>query len=208
MTMSMKNPTALFYAVFSALALTACSGILNSGKPARQVYLLEPLAASSPSEADANGPELAITVTAVPGLDTEHILSLGSDARLHQVANARWTDHQPEVLTSISRRSLASTGRFSRVTEGPNAHGTSWRLELEIQEFFGVQDGGGDTSSVRIRLEGVIRCNGAEPVFSLADETSVGQQNLGAIVAAHQRVLDSAMRQLIDTLNNSCITEG
>jgi ABC-type uncharacterized transport system auxiliary subunit len=204
MNMHTKIPATLFCALFAMLALNACSGILNSGKPARQVYLLEPLAASSAPSANAGGPVLAVTVTAIPGLDTEHILSLGTDARLHQVANARWPDHQPEVLASISRRTLASTGMYSRVTEGPDAHGTNWNLELEIQEFFGIQDGGGNTSSVSIRLEGVIRCNGAEPVFTLADETSVSQQNLGAIVAAHQRVLNSAMRQLIDTLSDSC----
>ena len=48
-----------------------------------------------------------MTVSAVPGLDTDRVLALSTDARLNQYANARWPDHLPEVLTSVMKRSLA-----------------------------------------------------------------------------------------------------
>ena len=54
------------------LALTACSGILSSEQPAKQYYALMPLASDGGS-VDPSGPEIMLSVTAVPGLDTDRI---------------------------------------------------------------------------------------------------------------------------------------
>jgi len=134
-------------ALLILLLTQGCGGILTSDQPARQHYLLQPLDAASagPGEAD-----LALQVTAIPGLDTDQVLALGTDARLQQVSNARWTDHLPEVLTSTLQRSLESSGRFAAVRATDRAAADGWRLQLEAREFYGILDAAGNTSSVRV----------------------------------------------------------
>ena len=126
-----------------AFLLSACSGVMDSKQGARQPYLLSPLA-SSASMAGA-GPGLAISVTAVPGLDTDRVLALSPDAALSPYANARWPDHLPEVLSSVMKRSMAASGQFSSVKEATRSSGDDWVLKLEVQQFYGIRSGSGET---------------------------------------------------------------
>ena len=89
--------------------LSACSGLLESGQPAKQYYMLSPVQLASSSPANGDQP-LTLSISAVPGLDTDRIQALGSDAALNRYANARWPDHLPEVVGSVLKRSLASQG--------------------------------------------------------------------------------------------------
>ena len=190
----------------SALALgllTACSGVLTSEQPAKQYYTLMPLAAPPSGPIQEPGPSLSISVSAVPGLDTDRVLALGPDASLNRYANARWPDHLPEVLTSVMRRSLVNTGRFSAVEEAGHAK-TGWVLKLEVQQFYGVQDQAGNTSSVLVEMAGTVYCDGGLKNLKLADSRRVGDERLSAVVSAHQAGLDSVTKQLIDQLAGNC----
>lgn len=192
-------------ALLILLLLTqGCSGILTSDQPARLTYLLTPLAAPSSTAATADAVDLALNVTAIPGLDTDQVLALGRDARLQQYSNARWPDHLPEVLTSVLQRSLESAGPFAPVRSADRATTDGWMLQLEVREFFGIRDAGGDTSLVRVALAGSVSCGGERHPLSLHDANPVAMQSLASVVAAHQAGLDGVTRDLIERVVRLC----
>jgi ABC-type uncharacterized transport system auxiliary subunit len=194
-------------AVLGCVCLAACGSVLDSGKPARQVYLLhtptaDPTAAHATAQTTA--PSLLISVTAVPGLDSDRIMALGNDARLVPVANAHWPDHMPEVFTSIVRRYLSETRQFHSVQDGGIARPGEWQLELELQAFYGLLDAGGSTTGVQLRVEGLLRCGDARHVLRVAEESGVDSGSLASLVAAHQRVVDAALKGLPQRIMAAC----
>jgi len=200
----MKKKTFLLALAAMTMLLAACSGVMDSKQPARQAYMLTPYSGAANTANPAQGPELSITVSAVPGLDTDRVQALSNDARLNQYANARWPDHLPEVLTSIMMRSLMSTGRFSSVEESNRANGDGWLLVLEVQQFYGIRNASGDTSTVIVEMAGSIECNDLRDSFTLSDSNSVADERLSAVVAAHQRGLNAVTEQLLDQINETC----
>lgn len=184
-------------------ALAGCSGVLESRKPARQVYLLRPPAAA-PAGATEAAATLVLAVTAVPGLDTDRILVLGPDARLQQVANAHWADHLPEVFTSVTRRALAESGRFNRVAIGAIARPGEWFAEVELQAFYGVQGAAGTTERVQLRLEIALRCGRHQQRLTVERDRPAGTDGIAGLVAAHQRVLDEALTELPQLIVSTC----
>ena len=192
--------------MLACACLAACGSVLDSGKPARQVYLLQ-----TPSAQAATGtpaPVLVISVTAVPGLDTDVIMALGDDSRLVPVANAHWPDHMPEVFTSIIRRYLSETRRFRAVQEGEIARPGEWQLDLELQAFYGILDSSGGTTAVQLKMEGLLQCGDDQQVLRLAEESGVDSGSLASLVAAHQRVVDAAMRGLPERITAICPAPG
>jgi ABC-type uncharacterized transport system auxiliary subunit len=200
----MKTKTLLPVLSVMTLLLTACSGVMDSAQPAKQYYMLVPWSGAAGAAGSEQGPGLSIMVSAVPGLDTDQVLALSSDARLTRYANARWPDHLPEVLASVMKRSLASSGRFSEVDQGTHSNDDNWFLALEVQQFYGIQNASGDTSSVIVEMTGSIECNGHRGSFTLSDSNSVAEERLSTVVAAHQRGLDEVTRQLLDQINKTC----
>ena len=200
----MKKKTLLLALAVMTMLLAACSGVMDSKQPARQAYMLTPYSGAADTANPAQGPELSITVSAVPGLDTDRVQALSNDARLNQYANARWPDHLPEVLTSIMKRSLMSADRFSSVEESNRASGGGWLLILEVQQFYGIRNASGDTSAVIVEMTGSIECNDHRGSLTLSDSNPVGDERLSAVVAAHQQGLDDVTRQLLDQISKTC----
>ena len=186
------------------ILIQGCGGILTSDQPARQTYLLKPLAHPSSATATAEAVDLALNVTEIPGLDTDQVLALGVDARLQQYSNARWPDHVPEVLTSVLQRSLESAGPFAPVRTADRATIDGWMLQLEVREFFGIRDAAGDTSSVRVALAGSVSCGGERHPLGLNDANPVATQRLASVVAAHQAGLDGVTRDLVERVLRLC----
>jgi len=177
---------------------------MDSKQTAKQYYMLAPWSGAAAASSAAQGAALTMKVSAVPGLDTDRVQALSSDARLNHYANARWPDHLPEVLTSVVKRSLAASGLFSEVTEGTHASGDGWLLKLEVQQFYGIQNASGNTSAVRIEMTGSIECKDNRGSFTLSDSNSVAEERLSAIVSAHQKGLDEVTRQLLDQISKTC----
>ena len=186
------------------LLVSACGSVLESGKPARQVYLLEaPDTAGSPA---VSGPlsTLIVSVSAVPGLDTDDIQVLSSDAQMIPVGNAHWVDNMPEVFASVTRRFLSNSGDFSAVRQGSMARPGEWFLELELQAFYGTQNSAGVTNSVELKMEGQLRCNGHQQVLHVADQSPANGESLSSLVAGHQAVLNGGMKTLLAAIVNAC----
>jgi ABC-type uncharacterized transport system auxiliary subunit len=195
--------TRLLLAAVPALLLQACGGILTSEKAAKQYYLLQPLETPATRVNAGQRQALSVAVTAVPGLDTDRILALGADARLNRYSNARWPDYLPEVLTSVLIRSLEAAGPYdTRESVGHDAGG--WRLQLEARQFFGLQDAAGETRSVAVELAGTLVCGGTGHPVRLDASSSVGEQRLSVVVAAHQAGLDSVTRELLKLIGDHC----
>ena len=79
-----------------------------------------------------------------------------------------------------------------------------WWLELEVQQFYGIQHTPGETASVEVRLEGSLVCNGNKHNLLLSANKIVGQERLSTVVAAHQHALDDVTRQLLEHFNSNC----
>lgn len=186
-----------------AWALSACSGLLTSDAPPRQEYLLMPLP-SAATNSVGDIASLTLSVSAIPGLDSNRILALGSDARLNPYGNARWTDHLPEVLNSVMRRSLAGSGLVGSVESAAFPDGTDGSVSLETEAFYGVRDGSGDTRTVQIRMAGTLHCAGSTKALRLESSQAVPEQRLASVVAAFQSGLDDVTRQLLTQLRADC----
>ena len=196
--------TAYLLIVLATFLATACGSVLESGKPARQVYMLHTPKAPSNPATTAPAPTLIISVHAVPGLDTDLILVLGSDAKLIPVANGHWADNMPEVFTSITRRYLSDTGQFKTVKEATIARPGEWLLSLELQAFYGTQDSAGNTDGVELKIEGLLSCGDDQHVLRIRQKAGADAASLASLVAAHQRVLDAAMRELPTQILAAC----
>ena len=191
-------------ALLPLMLLTACAGVLTSEQPARQNYLLRPYEATAAPGDGAARPALLLQLDVVPGLDTDRILALDADARLNHYANARWPDHLPEVLASVLRRSLESSGRFGSVEVAATGAPDAWFLELELREFYGIHGADGMTSAVRAGLAGHLACGGETHALSVAESAPVTEERLATVVAAHQAALDGVTRQLLERIQALC----
>lgn len=202
--MKRLNPAPALLLLVMALPLAACSGLLKSEQPAKQVYLLMPLASDQPARKEQNLHELAISLSVVPGLDTDRIQALAPDARLLHYANARWPDFLPEVLTSVLRRSLRDSGRFTAVTASERVAEGGWSLRLEVQRFYGLRGSDGATHSAVAAMQGRLRCNGSEYPLDLSASAPIGEERLSPIVAAHQSALDQVTADLLRRVDTLC----
>jgi ABC-type uncharacterized transport system auxiliary subunit len=200
----MKTRNHLKILIPSLLLLAGCSGVMSSAQPAKQYYMLMPLSGSAVDSTGEPLHGLVMTVTAVPGLDTDRIQALGSEAQLVRYANARWPDHLPEVLTSVMQRSMQSAGRFSEVKVASRPGPEDWFLQLELQKFYGLRSVGENTTQVIVQIAGIIECSDRRTTFTVEDSVPVSSERLSAVVSAHQQGLDGATRKILDQIGENC----
>ncbi len=179
-----------------------CSGLLDSDHPPERVYWLEPLIVQESMLVDGARPSLTVSVSAAPGLDTDRLLILEPGARLNYYAAARWPDNISEVLESLLRTTLESTGRYSRVTAGPTARSTDWEVELEVRELYTLANA---SESVRMVLSGYVSCPESEHAIAMKANVGFNGNRLSEIVAAYQHALHEVSRQLVTQLAETCI---
>ena len=182
--------------------IAACSGLLNSNQPAERVYWLEPLIVPKAVVADGAPPSLAVAVSAAPGLDTNRLLILGPGARLNHYAEARWPDNFPEVLESLLRTTLESTGQYSRVTTQSGYRSADRALNLEVRELYTLASASENT--VRMVLRGYVSCSESDHVIAMQANVGIDDNRLSQIVAAYQRALHEISAQLVTQLSEAC----
>ncbi len=187
-----------------AVALGGCGGMLTSDQPPEHVYWLEAANLQLGVLPTGESPDLAVTVRAMPGLDTDRILVKEPGARLNFYAGARWPDHLPEVVTAMVRVSLESSGRFNRVSSGSQTTRNDWLLELEIREFFAVAPAAGAPPQVHVRLVGSLECGLNNSAVIAAANTRAQENKLSEIIAAFQSAADKAMIDLGAQLEAHC----
>ena len=183
---------------------SACAGLLESKQPAERVYWLEPLIVQQDTSTDTVLQSIAVSVTAVPGLDTDRMLILGPDAHLNYYASARWPDSIAEVLESLLRSTLESTGRYSRVTRGATSQSADLHLELEVRELYALANAIDSAHTVRMVLKGYLDCIGDERAIVMQSVAEIRDNRLTEIVAAYQEALGKASQQLVEQTAESC----
>jgi ABC-type uncharacterized transport system auxiliary subunit len=194
-------------ATLAILFLASCGGILESKLPADRTFWLTPLAEGG-SDAPVDGPALSVSVDAVPGLDSDRMLTLSPDSELNHFSGARWPDHLPEFAGSLLRRSLGQSGRFSLVLPGADAWPGACGLGLVINDFYTLVDGNGSADTVVIRVSGAIRCGASSRPLEVEVRRRVSGGRLVDVVAAHQSAMDEMQRQLLSDLDAYFVGEG
>jgi len=109
-------------AVLCLLLAGGCALDLEREGPPSRTYWLEPAAPDGPAGARDAAPKRNVSVTAVPGLDTDQILALQPSGQLIPLAGAHWQARIPELTESLLRRSLKP--------------GNGTRLHVEVRRFF------------------------------------------------------------------------
>ncbi len=194
------RPTFLATIVVLSCGIAACSGMFTSNQPAERVYWLEPFIVQQAVVSDSSQPSLAVSVSAAPGLDTDRLLILEPGARLNHYAAARWPDNIPEVLESLLRTTLESTGRFSRLTRGPASRSMDWALELEVRELYTLAN----ARRVHMVLSGYVSCGASDHAIAMQATAGIDDDRLSEIVAAYQHALNEDSRQLVAQLAEAC----
>lgn len=188
--------------VLLAALLSACSGLTKSSVPAIHTWWLVPLSADLTGSAnDAKGDQpaaLLVDVEVVPGLDTADILTLSPNAELSRFTAARWADELPELLRSLTGRSLASTGQFEIVTRSDSTNLHRCQLRLLVKAFYAELSASGIPQDVRIAMSADYSCKGVATrhVLEFDQRIPVSADNMGTIVAAFQSGLNRAMTEL------------
>ena len=200
----MTRATKLLGIIVMSCATSACAGLLQSKQPAERVYWLEPLIVQQEASTDAVLQSIAVSVSAVPGLDTDRMLILGPDAHLNYYASARWPDSIAEVLESLLRSTLESTGRYSRVSRGATSQSADLHLALEVRELYALTNATDSAHTVRMVLKGYLDCIDEERAIVMQAVAEIQDNRLTEIVAAYQEALGKASQQLVEQTAESC----
>lgn len=181
-----------------ALSLTSCSGLTRSDKPVTHTWLLMPLEQAVQKPPAGPVTNIVVSVVAVPGLDTDRILTLSKDAELNFFAGARWADHPPEMLASLTGRTLQASGDFNVVSSAAKGGLDDCDLRLEVQAFYAYGTSSGTASEVRIALGGEYSCrSGKSEPIRLQASIPVYEDKMSSIVAAFQTGVDKVMGDLL-----------
>ena len=190
------------YAAFCLLAasclLFACTSLTRSDRPSVTTWWLKPHESQATMATAAPVRKVSLSVTAVPGLDSDQILALSADATLRPFAGARWAGYLPELTASLIGRSLEVSGRFEFVPDRLSAGAASCDLQLEFTEFFAELDPGGMTTAVSVDVKGRFQCKPGEAVvFQSEAYVPVADNRMTVIVSAFQRALDHVTEDIL-----------
>jgi len=198
---SNKKEQTMFIVLMAVFILSACSGLTQSNKPAVTSWWLEPYMSPAQGAVAEPAVTVALTVTAVPGLDSDQVLTLSSDAQLKPYSGARWVDYAPDLLASLLGRSLEADGRFEVLTERAGRGPENCELQLELREFFADLNSMGRTSGVRLALDGRYQCASATAVEVKSSAlVAVDEERMSVIVAAFQQALDQVTLDILAQL--------
>ena len=199
--MNITRKFVIFGLTILILFVSACSGLTRSDKPATKTWWLKPYTATTQAMNNDEVLLVAVSVTVVPGLDTDQILTLSNTAELNQYAGARWADNLPELLASLVSRTLEASGRFEVVSDLTGASSEDCVLQLESKEFFAQLSPSGQTTGARIAIDGRYQCESAESVpINVNVSIPVHGDRMSEIVAAFQQALDQAMQKMLEQL--------
>ena len=203
MVRNISEKTLVLCLLLISVCLGACGGLTQSDKPAVTSWWLEPLTGGAQTTSPDPVASVSVSVAVVPGLDTDQILTLSDDSELKPYAAARWVDNLPELTTSLVSRTLEASGSFEVVSERARAVHKKCDLRLELQEFFANLNSSGQTRSVQIAIHGSYQCE-SEALIPIQIKASVPVQDnrMRTIVAAFQQAMNSAMKDLLETLHS------
>lgn len=184
------------------VCLGACSVLSTGDKPAVTSWWLVPYPGMAQVSPAGQPVPVSVQVTAVPGLDTDRILTLTSDSELKPYLSARWVENLPELTGSLIGRSLEASGRFEVVASAGPPFSYKCELRLELRKFFSNLDSSGQTTRVEVAFAGQYQCGSSSPVeVRLNTSLAVHDSRMKNIVATFQKAMDSVTKDLLDQLS-------
>ena len=191
----------VFLFVSASLVINACGGMTRSDKPATKTWWLQPYTGMTEAQPSDSASLVEVSITVIPGLDTDRILTLSQTAELNHYAGARWADNLPELATSLVARTLQASPGFEVIPDRAPSNAEDCDLRLEIREFFAAIDVSGATTAVRVAMDGQYQCGQNKPVsIQLSTSAPVNDDRMSTIVAAFQQAMDGVMRDLLGKL--------
>ncbi len=167
------------------------AALTQSDEPAISVWWLQPYTGIKQERVTDAPLPVVLTVTAVPGLDSDKILTLSGSAELKPFAGARWADHLPELMSSLIGRSLQSSGKFEVLQSRSGRGAGGCDLQLELREFFADLGSDGHTTGVSVAIAGRYQCDSdAARTLKSRSQLAIADQQMSAIVASFQKALD------------------
>lgn len=183
----------------ASACLGACGSLTESDKPAVTNWWLVPYAGVA--QATDSASPVIVSISVVPGLDTDRILALSAESELKPYAGARWADSLPELTESLVGRTLEASGRFEPVSGRAGGSIRPCDLHLEIREFYTTLKSGGETGGVRVAMSGRYQCESGQSLpIKLQSSVPVHDNRMRVIVASFQRAMDEAMQDLLQKL--------
>ncbi len=187
--------------LFMAYVLAACSGLTQSDKPVTTTWWLEPYVGVAQTAVTETVIPLSLTVTVVPGLDTDQILTLSDAGELKPYAGARWADNLPELIASLVGRTLESSGRFDVLTRRAGRGARGCDLQLELREFFTRLDSQGNNTATRVAIHGRLQCGSADPlIIQSSTSVPVAAERMSDIVSAFQQAMDYVLQDMLNKI--------
>jgi ABC-type uncharacterized transport system auxiliary subunit len=190
------------------LMVSACSTseLLKSTEPQQTTYALHPLPARQGQE-----PGLARVVeiakpSVPPGFDTDRIaLYIDGGRTLDYYSGAKWPDILDSVLQDFMRRSATNIVPYI-VAMAPNqANDADFRLQTKINEFQPVYKGStASAPELIVSVEFTLISLPQEVIvgnFTLSRRSAASQNNLGAIVADMEKMLQDINSEAFERLD-------
>lgn len=196
-----------------ALLLAGCASF-KSNLPQAQAYALRyaPLAPeveaagappatarALPAAAPATQPSLVVLrPVAAPGCDDDHVTLLREGQKLDHYAGARWAAPFPEALQQVAIEALRARGGYRAVLGDAVPFAAEQALQLEIVRCSAVYAGAG---APEVQLELVASFGRRDDRRLLATQVlearaQAADNRLGAVAAAFERAVNSALAQL------------
>lgn len=196
----MMHPFRLVLVAGFAL-VSGCGGLLQSGAPPVQVYVLRPAAVAGAAAAVDGA--LAVPQPLVqPGLDSARIALTRPGNRLDYFAGASWGAPLPQVVSALAAETLRASGRFALVAEGGRAGGAPYQLQLTVRRFEAeYPDDGATPPRAHVAFECLLTQRAPRKVLGRCDADAVvpaGANRMGAIVQALEKAAQQALAQVVD----------
>jgi cholesterol transport system auxiliary component len=190
-------------ALVAAFAVVAgCGGLLKSGAPPLQIYVLRPAAVEAPAAAPVPGVLAVPRPVAQPGLNSPRIALTRPGNRLDYFAGASWGASLPQVVGALATESLRSSGRFEIVAEAERSGGARYELQLTVRRFEAeYQDDGAAAPSARVEFECLLTTSAPRNVLGRCDGAAVvpaSANRMSAIVQAMEQAAQQALAQVIE----------
>jgi cholesterol transport system auxiliary component len=199
----------LLATVWTAAALTGCSGLFHSDARPEQVYYLRAIPGPqgiAPIAPIATSLRLS-RPSAGPGLEGTQIKLVETDRRMSFYQEARWPASPANLVEMLAIEKFRGSGVWQAVADSASPFPSDYVLLVNVRRFEADYTGGAVGPEIRVVLDCIVgKREGREVVKSFLAESSVpaAANRLSAVVAAFETAtnaaLDSMQTQTLDAV--------
>jgi cholesterol transport system auxiliary component len=188
--------------ILLALMVAGCGGLLESKIAAPQIFVLRP--SPAPAQAAATSPAGSVLVQrpeAGPGLNTDRIALLRSEARFDYYYATRWAAATPDLLESVIVDTLRGSGQFAAVFDDASPYAPGYDLRVTVRRFeadYTAAENGAPTVFVVLDCTlGRHRDRQLLASFTAQASAPADADRLSSVVAAFQTATATAVNELL-----------